>query len=619
MNDDAAYADAIDAVLEGAEIGAWGRTGGACFVERTNVTIAEWAATCRVVPVGTSSEPGPYRLDRTPYLAGPMEALDDPSVQVVVFMAAAQVGKSELALNMLGHTIEKDPATVIVIQPTEGAVRSFVRERVEPMIRETAGLRELVVGDDEKNSTVLRKVFPGGMIVFGWSTSAVALASRAARDVIGDEIDKWPESTGADGAPLEQLLARTVTHGARAKALLVSTPTLESTSLIAKLYSESDRRVYEVPCVACGCFQSLEFEQLKYKRDDEIDFDDIRYECIHCGHEIREHHKPEILKRGYWRATNPGAPTAGFHASGLLSPWITWRSLCVEWVRVNAESDRRGIQAFVNLKLGLPWGEEVKQVAPASLEKNCEEYGAQVPDPVLVLTCGVDCQDNRLELIVIGWGQHREAWALDYKIVPGATDDLSPEGPWEKLGAYLSRTWSKADGTRMSLAFTLIDSLGHRTQEVFTWCRDQQRVSRAVYPCHGSGTPGHPIAGAPTLNALRAPHYLVGTYAAKEAIYSRLAMDEPGPGYMHFPTEHERGFNREFFAGLLSERLVMRKGKPTWIRTHRRNEPIDTTVYALAGLEALLITWPSLLDPNAQAAEAPRPRRRVLSRGVEPW
>ena len=81
----------------------------------------------------------------------------------------------------------------------------------------------------------------------------------------------------------------------------------------------------------------------------------------------------------------------------------------------------------------------------------------------------------------------------------------------------------------------------------------------------------------------------VGVDTAKEQIYGRLRIVDPGPGYCHFPMERDE----EYFRQLTGEKIVTKysqgRAKRTWIKTRARNEALDVRVYAL-GAFALLNT-----------------------------
>jgi phage terminase large subunit GpA-like protein len=75
--------------------------------------------------------------------------------------------------------------------------------------------------------------------------------------------------------------------------------------------------------------------------------------------------------------------------------------------------------------------------------------------------------------------------------------------------------------------------------------------------------------------------FLVGVDTAKDAIYGRLSIQKPGPGYVHFP--HADGFDETYFEQLTSEQVVTRhkEGRPyrVWVlQKGKRNEVLDTFV-----------------------------------------
>lgn len=602
------------AELAGEPAGPWREAGLTCFRPAPRLTASQWADAHRIVTGGP--EPGRWRTDRLPFLREILDAISDPDVERIVFMASAQTGKSSVMENAVAFFAHQDPSPILLIQATEAAARAFSKERISPMFAATPVLRGLISQKEkDADATVLLKRFPGGLLACAWASSSTQLASRPIRVVLADELDRWPTETGEDGDPFAQAYARTSTFGSRRKVLAASTPTIENTSRIARLFEDSDQRRYHVPCPHCGVLQPLEWANLIYKNAaGAVDLDGVHYKCPECGGRIEERHRPAMIAEGAWVAHNPGHPHRGYQISALYSPWTTWRELAAEWVRAVNDRDRRGMQEFYNLRLGLPWREEVERITVEELEKNREPYEAEVPDGVLLITVGVDVQDARLEAQVIGWGVHRESWAIRYEVIPGDTSNMSPDGPWFRLDAFLSRAWTKADGTAMLPICTFVDSGGHRTQEVYTWCRERQ--TRNIFACHGVGGQGKPICGKPTQNHLRATHFAVGVEDAKATIMSRLMLLTHGPGFPHYPIG--QGFDDEYFKGLLSERLVLRRGKRVWERVYRRNEPLDTLVYCMAAMESMVSPNPMLLTPTgAPSAYAnSAPRRRVLSRGV---
>jgi len=474
-------------------------------------------------------------------------------------------------------------------------------------------------GARDPNNTIMLRQFPGGILACAWAGSAASLASRPIRVVLGDELDRWPDSTGRDGDPWAQATQRASNFHNR-KILAVSTPTIESFSAIARLYEDSDQRRYHVPCPRCGIYQVLEWSGVIYKNAaGDVDLDQVHYRCAECKDRIEEREKPEMLAAGEWKSEREHQHR-GYQISALYSPWVHWRELVAEWLKAHADRNKRGLQEFVNLRLGETWTEQGERITVEALEKNREEYLAEVPDGVLLLTAGVDVQDNRLEAEVLGWGLGRESWGVEYIVIAG---DTSLDATWQRLDMFLQKTWARIDGRRIGVCCTFIDSGGHRTQEVYSFCA--ARAARNIFASKGYAGTGRPIAGKPTQNSARANLFPVGADTGKEAVYSRLALESAGPGYCHFPMAN--GYDDEFYKGLLSERRIVRGGRHVWEKIRARNEPLDIRVLATAAVEALTVDLAALaaIEEKERAAAAegtkiappPQARRRVLSKGVE--
>jgi phage terminase large subunit GpA-like protein len=595
---------------------------------KSHLTVSEWADAHRIIPPGTSPEPGAWRTDRVEYLREILDAFSDPTVERVVVMAASQIGKTEIFLNVMGYFAHQDPSPILFVQSTEDAARSFSKERIKPMFDGSPALCGLLSeGERNSDNTVMLRQFPGGLLACAWAGSASSLASRPIRVVLGDELDRWPETTGKDGDPWPQAVQRT-SNFYNAKVGAVSTPTIEGLSAIERLHEDSDQRQYHVPCPHCGGPQVLEWRGIQYKNAaGENDPDNAWYKCGHCAGRIEERHKPAMIRWGRWIASNPGNASRGYQISALYSPWVRWSTLAREWIKANNDRDGRALQAFMNLRLGELWQEAAQKITVESLEKNRETYEARVPAGVLFATTGVDVQDNRLELEVVGWGAGRESWGIEYIIIPG---DTSLQATWDKLDAVLLQSWPRDDGRPVQIVCGCIDSGGHRTQEVYQFA--QSRLARNIFASKGQAGIGRPVAGKPTVtNQLRINLIPIGVDTAKEAVVSRLMHEKPGPGYCHFPMGD--GYDAEFYRGLLSERRVVRGGKRVWEKTRPRNEPFDCRVLATAAMELLLPDVPGssanfatlaaaeekarATGPKGQSPRIVAPQRRVLSRGIE--
>jgi phage terminase large subunit GpA-like protein len=100
------------------------------------------------------------------------------------------------------------------------------------------------------NNTLTTKVFPGGHLSLVGANSPAGLASRPIRVLLIDEVDRFPESVGSEGDPVQLAVNRTKTFNNR-KIILTSTPTVKFESRIEKSFLESDQRYFWIPCSHC--------------------------------------------------------------------------------------------------------------------------------------------------------------------------------------------------------------------------------------------------------------------------------------------------------------------------------------------------------------------------------
>lgn len=64
---------------------------------------SQWADRYRMLSAESSAEPGRWHTDKAPYQREIMDAIGDAHIRRVVIMCAAQLGKTELLLNILGY------------------------------------------------------------------------------------------------------------------------------------------------------------------------------------------------------------------------------------------------------------------------------------------------------------------------------------------------------------------------------------------------------------------------------------------------------------------------------------------------------------------------------------
>ena len=612
-----------------------------------NITVSQWAEKYRVLSRESAAEAGPWRNSRTPYMVEIMDAFDDPRVNDLAVVAMSQTGKSELELNVIGKIIHQDPAPILYVQPDLGEAKKFSTVRVAPMIRDCKVLRSRVAdikSRDAKN-TILQKSFPGGMLTMVGSQTPAALASMPVRYVIGDEIDRWAASAGSEGDPWELAEKRTTTFY-NAKRVAVSTPTTKGASRIADLFDKGTQERYYTQCPDCGEWSEILFDNIKFdfetikhgSRKITYKLKSVHWCCPSCGCVHTENDTRTFPCK--WVPENPEAIERGrrsFWINAFFSPWRSWNEICLKFLE--CRKDPQQLKVFYNTILGQLWEERGDLDSEDEFMARREDYGTrddgtpiELPEGVLVLTCGVDTQDDRLEYEVVGWGHYKESWGVKKGMILGDPND---DAVWHRLDDVLDHVYKFANGRGLKISMTFVDSGGHKTQSVYKNCR--ARGNRRVFAIKGSNQADAPLTKPPSkVNIVvdgrvvaKTWLYTIGVNAAKaDLLKGALRVVEPGPKYCHFPRYADAGYDYNYFTGLLSEveetKTERGRTRTIWKKLpgHERNEPLDIRNYAYAALNALDPDMDAverrLKEAQKPAAPTEQPKRRgVVRRGID--
>tara|TARA_R110000803_G_scaffold21295_2_gene53771 strand:- start:6654 stop:8303 length:1650 start_codon:yes stop_codon:yes gene_type:complete len=549
-----------------------------------------------------------------------MDACCDPAIKQVVVMAGAQLGKSEAIINIVGYHIEHDPAPILLMQPTVEMAQSFSKDRISSgLLATTPSLKGKVKDPRARDSgnTTLHKTFPAGALSMVGANSPAGLASRPIRIVLCDEVDRYPLSAGEEGDPIALASKRAMTFWNR-KIVLVSTPTEKGASRIEAAYEETDKRKFYIPCPHCDEMQILKWSNVKWedKRPETA-----AYYCEECGAAWSDAQRNKSVSQGEWRAAGEFRGVAGFHISALYSPWVTIFDAVDEFLK--AKRDPMRLKTWVNTFLGETWEEQGDRIDEFDLMDRREDWGEDLPEEVLMMTAGIDVQDDRLEIEVVGWGRGEESWSLSYDTLYG---DPSTSELWIRLDSLLQKTFTHPLHGEMVIRSSCIDSGGHYTQQVYNYAR--QRAGRRVFAIKGIGGEGKPIIGRPSKNNIgKINLFPVGTDTAKELVYARLKMTDEGDGYCHFPEDR----NAEYFRMLTAEKKITKyfKGRPKreWVKIRQRNEALDCRVYATAALAVLNLNIEAvykqaqnrlLSDETSRPSRGPRmPKRSSFVHGYK--
>lgn len=134
---------------------------------------------------------------------------------------------------------------------------------------------------------------------------------------------------------------------------------------------------------------------------------------------------------------------------------MTWEEIILKFLEAGTDPEK--LQTVYNTQFGQLWEDRSCETDEEQLLARREMYNAELPDGVLCLTCGVDTQGNRLEYEVVGYGFHEENWGIEKGIIMG---DPAEDDTWERLDGVIDRSYSFADGKKLKISLTFVDSGG---------------------------------------------------------------------------------------------------------------------------------------------------------------
>ncbi len=579
-----------------------------------------------------SPMPGPFRIGRFPFLREIHAVLspEHPAREVTI-RGSAQWGKTVSIIQpTLAAWHEHTPLDSLVVHPTQSAAREWVMNKWMPMRRQAPGLVAIFGtgrGGDQTDSIMNQETLRrDGSIKVASAGSPADLTGTSRRLVILDDVSKFEMTDKGDPETLAESRASGFED---AKILRVSTPLVKGACRISRAYDRSDRRVYHVPCPHCGNRAPLTWENFKASLDPER-LHDAHFTCDACGAAIRHADKERIVAAGQWVVTNPGGDHPGFHLWRAYAPQRDWASIAVDYARVMGwtgltltqateaamrdQVEAETEQTFWNDVLGLPFEQASKGPDWAALRERAENSeGALargvVPACGVILTAGVDCQADRIEVSVVAFGRNHRRWVVDHVVIPHSIGD--DEGR-AALDALLRATWRTELGLRLPLDMMAVDE-GFATEDVRDWAK-RWPWTRVIL-VKGSSAPSGPTLRPQadrkaTGQAIRRQrrNWIVNVSQLKADFYGWLAKADPFErGHVAFA----RGLGEEYFRQVTAEVRVLKR-TPSGVMVSRwelaeagrRNECLDTMLYAEAA--ARKRGWTAMTDGQWDALEADR-------------
>jgi phage terminase large subunit GpA-like protein len=560
----------------------------------------------------------------TGFQAPIVDAIVDPEIETVVVKKGTQVGFSMMMALLTIFCLVWEAARVLFYQPTDDDAQEYFEDEIAPRkatVKAFARIQRIPGKGETKDKWSVSRFINGAILMMKGAASDDAARRVKARRIIMDEINAlaWQGKANdtAQGNKV-MLIKERGTWFWDTKFWMGSSPTNPDT-IGEQAWLDSDQRLYNVPCPHCGHMQVLDWfipkknpGGFKYEKDANGKVVSCHYECISCRKAIPESKKSWMIEHGRYVATAiPRVPkTAGFHIPQWLSiaPRAGWVSIAQQWV--DAQGDASLLQPWMNNKAAEAFADLTGETHDAgSLMSLRVAYPAEVPDDVVLLSAGVDRQDNKegrkigdhvdiasLEVSVIGWSRNEVPRTILHKVILGEIGDAQTEA---ELDAIILRTYAKRNGVALPVRATCIDiGSGKAGSGDAVKAYAAKRIKSNVFAIKGAAIK----LGSTTSRSSVWPKkvsrrikmgwqwFMIDTQAAKNVVGAKLKIR--GAGAAMFP----KSLEQDYFDGLSAESPVIdKKGRRYWKRTGKNTgEPWDCMVYAYAGVCALKASFPRM-------------------------
>jgi phage terminase large subunit GpA-like protein len=580
--------------------------------------LSEWAAKEFQLSAESSHTRGEWTA--YPPQIGIMDAFSNDDIEEVTVRKAKRVGYTKMLLAFIAYNAAHRRRKQAVYLPTDDDRDSFVKTEVDPMLRDVEAIRPVLVSG--KDDTIKLKSFLGSMLHLLGGKAARAYRRITVAVVLMDEASAFDQKVEKAIDPMTAAKGRL--EGAPfPKFIAGSTVRVDGIDHIQHRENQAEAVMrYRIHCLHCDEEHPLLWggKAVSYGfKWDGSDPTTVRHVCPHCRQfitqadylRIWDDRAAWVSECGKWRYDhhagawldgqgNPCKPprhVAFVDFWTAYSPQREWVDIVREFLgaKTKADAGETGpLETFVNETLAQYWKVEMDKADEHALAKRAEAYRLRtVPQRASVLVAGVDTQDNRWEVVVWAIGRGEEMWAVDYQVIYGNPAD---QREWdEKVDPYLQQTFLHAGGQMLRIEAAAVDTMGHFTHQAYNFCRTRER--RRVFAVRGDPQPSKMVKGKATIQDVNwqgkvlkrgVRLWYVGTDTAKDLIYGRLLVTQPGPGYVHFSRDLPPQFYEQLTAEARMPTRTARGIEFKWVNPKRaRNEVLDCTVYAIFCTHAL--------------------------------
>jgi phage terminase large subunit GpA-like protein len=420
------------------------------------ISIPDWVEKNIKLSEKMAAEPGPLRIERTPYIRGPLEALGDVFIEEIVLVWGRQLGKSTgIQYSFACYVIAQDPGPATFLLPTRDKAKEISETKLDPIFRACPEVMDRMP-DNPDDYTKLRMNFKTMVFAMAWAGSDTQTTTRSNRYLFVDEADEIKKEVGENAIDPIKGIEQTTTTFSNRKKVKTSTPTTPEGNIWQALKQCQYVFEYWIPCPHCGQKQILYWENVKFgENHDPIVVEEMAYyECEHCAKRISNLDKIRMLAKGEWRArTSPEpcdqilknvrarieetvsldevlekrrAKAIGFHLPKWYSPFSggTFGVIAKEFLEANTilkdGDDFAPMRNWRMYNAARPWERVAVSESQIELVKNEIDLPSLIcPSGTIALTAGIDPGKGGFWYAVLAWKADHGPHLVQFGWLPG--------------------------------------------------------------------------------------------------------------------------------------------------------------------------------------------------------
>ena len=268
--------------------------------------------------------------------------------QEVVLAKAAQLGATVwMMLRLLWWLYAHQGRKAGLYMPNKELVDNTSGDRLTPLMRSVPPIAEI---SDFKDKLGLRKIGKSSFYL-------MHLGGKSSKDSVPLDYVSFDEIRLSADADIDQTLER-ISHSPYKMKLFASTTGLPGSNIDLRFTMGSQHMWH----AKCGCPDGVNLPRVFPDciiPDDPRRPGEVYLRCPKCKYEIKD------PQNGRYVSHNPGADYNSYHASQLISKFITVKEIWQFWQRTTNKAE------FYNAKLGLPYVDAENMGVTMEILKSC--------------------------------------------------------------------------------------------------------------------------------------------------------------------------------------------------------------------------------------------------------